>query len=177
MGDICLKTPLFRDKVRELKAGDTLLISGVLFTARDEAHARIQQMLDNNEPLPFSLENQIIYYTGPSPAPPGKVIGSVGPTTSYRMDDFTPRLIKEGITATIGKGNRSESVVLAMKEYGALYLAALGGGAALLSKKIKSAEVIAFPELGAEAVRKLEVEDFPVIVAIDSTGRNLYERK
>ncbi len=177
MGDFFVKTPLTRDNIRAFKAGDTVLITGVMFTARDAAHMRIQKMLDNNEPLPFSLENQIIYYTGPTPPAPGKVIGSAGPTTSYRMDDFTPRLIKEGVCATIGKGNRSKDVVDAMKKYGAVYLAALGGGAALLSQKIKSAQIVAFPELGAEAVRKLEVEDFPVIVAIDVNGTNLYERE
>jgi fumarate hydratase subunit beta len=176
MQERLITTPLTKDQACQLRAGELLLINGTLYTARDASHQRLIDCMDQGIALPFSLKDQIIFYVGPTPAPPGKVIGSAGPTTAYRMDSFTPRLIKEGVSATIGKGNRSSEVIDAMKRYGAVYLAALGGGGALLSQCVKSVEIIAFPELGTEAVRKLEVENFPVVVAIDSSGTNLYER-
>lgn len=172
-----INTPLTRQQARQLKAGDKVLLSGTIYTARDAAHKRIHNMLTEGKQPPFPLEGQIIYYVGPTPAPPGKIIGSAGPTTAYRMDDFTPLLLKMGITATIGKGKRGENVIDAMKEYGSVYLAALGGGGAILHKCIKSVQVIAFEDLGTEAVRKLEIENFPAVVAIDSYGNNLFERK
>ncbi|MEW6535477.1 MAG: Fe-S-containing hydro-lyase [Candidatus Auribacterota bacterium] len=176
MNERKIHTPLTRRDARALRAGDRLLISGTLYTARDESHKRIIDLLESGKKPPFSLRDQIIYYVGPTPAPPGEIIGSAGPTTGYRMDSFTPRLICEGITATIGKGVRGPEVIAAMKEYGAVYLAALGGGGALLQSCIKAVEEIAFPDLGTEAVRRFTVVDFPVVVAIDSLGTNLYER-
>ncbi|HHH81140.1 MAG TPA: Fe-S-containing hydro-lyase [candidate division Zixibacteria bacterium] len=168
-------TPLTDDVVRSLHAGDEVLISGVIYTARDSAHKRLVEMLERGEELPFPLEGAIIYYVGPAPAPPGKPIGSAGPTTSYRMDPYAPALIEKGLKGMIGKGPRGEEVVEAMKKYGAVYFAATGGAAALIAKSIKQAEVIAFPELLSEAVRKLVVEDFPAIVAQDSFGGNIFE--
>lgn len=176
MKERLITTPLSRETAKQLRAGESVLITGTLYTARDASHQRIIELLDAGKDLPFSLKDQIIYYVGPTPAPPGKIIGSAGPTTASRMDDFTPRMIEEGVTATIGKGSRGNTVVEAMVRYGAVYFAALGGGGALLSKHIKAVQVVAFPELGTEAVRKIEVEKFPVIVAIDSLGTNLYER-
>ena len=176
MAAIKIKTPLTKKKIRKLKAGDILLLQGTIYTARDAAHKRLTQLIESGRDLPFPLEDQIIYYTGPTPAPEGKVIGSAGPTTAYRMDSFAPKLIEMGLAATIGKGNRSAEVVDALKENGALYLAAVGGLGALLSKRIVSAEVIAFEDLGTEAVRKLDVDEFPLIVAIDSHGKSLFER-
>jgi len=168
-------TPLTDDVVRSLHAGDEVLISGVIYTARDSAHKRLVEMLERGEELPFPLEGAIIYYVGPAPAPPGKPIGSAGPTTSYRMDPYAPALIEKGLKGMIGKGPRGKEVVEAMKKYGAVYFAATGGAAALIAKSIKQAEVIAFPELLSEAVRKLVVEDFPAIVAQDSYGGNIFE--
>ena len=174
MSDIKLKMPLSESEVRELEAGDKVLLSGTIYTARDAAHARLIEALKEDE-LPMELEGQVIYYVGPCPAKPGKVIGSAGPTTSYRMDPFAPTLIQEGLKGMIGKGTRSEEVIKAMKAEGAVYFAAIGGAAALIAESIKEAEVIAYEDLGTEAVRKLEVDDFPVIVAIDSKGNSLYE--
>jgi len=174
---VAVNTPFTRQKARELKAGDRVLISGTIYAARDAAHQRIYNIIEQGKPLPFPLEGQIIYYVGPTPAPPGKIIGSAGPTTAYRMDDFTPVLLKMGITATIGKGKRGDKVIQAMKQYTAVYLAALGGGGAILHKCIKAVQTIAFEDLGTEALRKLEVENFPAVVAIDSYGTNLFERK
>jgi fumarate hydratase subunit beta len=172
---IRIETPLFKDTARELRAGDMVLISGIVYAARDAAHKRMIGMLKEGEALPFDVKNQIIYYVGPCPSKPGKVIGSAGPTTSSRMDAYAPELIKLGLTGMIGKGLRSAEVVDSMIKYGAVYFGATGGAGALLAKAITSEEVIAFPELGPEALRKLTVENFPLTVIIDSYGNNLYE--
>ena len=170
-----IHTPLTREDVRGLKAGDSCLITGVIYTARDAAHKRLCELLDKGQPLPVDMENAIIYFVGPTPAKPGQAIGSAGPTTSYRMDAYSPALIAAGQTGMIGKGKRGPEVVAAMKEHGAVYFGAIGGCGALLSKCIKKAEIVAYEDLGAEAIRRLEVEDFPVVVIIDSEGNNLYE--
>ena len=172
---ISLTTPLTREKARELRAGDSCLISGVIYTARDAAHKRLCELLDKGEALPLDVENSIIYFVGPTPAKPGQAIASAGPTTSYRKDANSPALIAQGQTGMIGKGKRGPEVIAAMKEHGAVYFGAIGGCGALLSKCIKKAEVIAYDDLGAEAIRRLEVEDFPAVVIIDSLGNNLYE--
>lgn len=172
---IKIKTPLTDDKVRKLNAGDRCLISGVIYTARDAAHKRLKVLIDENKPLPFEVKDSIIYFVGPTPAKEGRVIGSAGPTTSYRMDAYSPDLIKLGQTGMIGKGKRNDEVINAMKTYGAVYFGATGGCGALLSKCIKKSELVAYPDLGAEAIYRLEVEDFPVVVVIDSKGNNLYE--
>lgn len=170
-----INTPLTREKARELKAGDSCLISGIIYTARDAAHKRLCELIAENKPLPLDVKDSIVYFVGPTPEKPGEVIGSAGPTTSYRMDAYSPDLIELGQTGMIGKGKRGPKVIDAMKKYGAVYFGAIGGCGALLSKCIKKAEVIAYDDLGAEAIRKLEVEDFPVVVVIDSEGNNLYE--
>ena len=170
-----IQTPLTREAVRNLKAGDSCLITGVIYTARDAAHKRLCELLDKGQPLPVDMENAIIYFVGPTPAKPGQAIGSAGPTTSYRMDAYSPALIAAGQTGMIGKGKRGPEVVAAMKEHGAVYFGAIGGCGALLSKCIKKAEIVAYEDLGAEAIRRLEVVDFPVVVIIDSEGNNLYE--
>lgn len=170
-----LHTPLSREDARALRCGESCLITGTIYTARDAAHKRLCELAAKGEPLPFDIEGAIIYFVGPTPAKPGQVIGSAGPTTSYRMDAYSPALIAIGQTGMIGKGKRGEAVVDAMRRYGAVYLGAIGGLGALLGKCVKKAEVIAYPDLGAEAVRKLEVENFPVVVVIDSEGNNLYE--
>ena len=175
MANVKLSTPLTREKVRQLKAGDSCLISGVIYTARDAAHKRLCELVAAGKELPFDITDSIIYFVGPTPAKPGQAIGSAGPTTSYRMDAYSPMLIAEGLTGMIGKGKRGTEVVDAMKEYGAVYFGAIGGCGALLSKCIKKAEIVAYEDLGAEAIRRLEVEDFPAIVIIDSEGNNLYE--
>ena len=172
---ISLTTPLTREKARERRAGDSCLISGVIYTARDAAHKRLCELVAEGKELPLDVKDAIIYFVGPTPAKPGQAIGSAGPTTSYRMDAYSPTLIKEGLTGMIGKGKRGPEVIDAMKECGAVYFGAIGGCGALLSKCIKKAEVIAYEDLGAEAIRRLEVEDFPAIVIIDSEGNNLYE--
>ncbi len=169
-----LTTPLSEEDVRKLRVGDEVYLNGVIYTARDAAHKRLVEMIQKGEELPFPLEGSVIYYVGPAPAPPGKPIGSAGPTTSYRMDAYSPILIEHGLRGMIGKGERGPEVVEAMKKYGAVYFAATGGAAALIAKSIVSAEVIAFPELMSEAIRRLEVKDFPVIVAQDSYGGNMY---
>jgi fumarate hydratase subunit beta len=161
--------------VSRLKAGDRVLISGTIYTARDSAHQRLIQTIVNNEEMPLSLKGQIIYYVGPCPAKPGQVIGSAGPTTSGRVDVYTPLLLDKGLKGMIGKGNRSQEVVSSIQRNKAVYFAATGGIGALLAKTIKSAQVIAYEDLGPEAIYCLEVEDFPVIVAIDCRGNNLYE--
>ena len=175
MSNIRIETPLTKEKVQDLKAGDNVLISGVIYTGRDAAHKKFVEAMDQGGELPFDFKDQIIYFVGPTPAKEGQVIGSAGPTTSGRMDAYSPRLIAKGLTGMIGKGLRSPEVVEAMKEYGAVYFAAIGGAGALIAKRIESAEVIAYPELGAEAVRRLVVKDLPAIVVIDSKGNNLYE--
>lgn len=170
-----ITTPLTEDVVRKLKAGDSVLISGVIYTGRDAAHKRMAETLDRGESLPVDFNNQVIYYVGPSPAKPGQVIGSAGPTTSGRMDVYTPRMLAQGLRGMIGKGYRTPEVVEAMKKYGAVYFAATGGAAALIAKRIKNYEVVAYDDLGTEAIARLTVEDFPAIVVIDSEGRNFYE--
>ncbi len=170
-----LTTPLAPDVVRTLRAGDRVLLSGVIYTARDAAHKRMMELLSVGEPLPIPLEHQVIYYAGPCPAPPGVPIGSCGPTTSYRMDAYAPLLLEKGLIGMIGKGTRAPSVIDAMKKRGAVYFAAIGGAGALISKCVKETEVVAFPDLGTEAIRKLTVKDFPMTVVIDSDGNNLYE--
>lgn len=170
-----LTTPLDETAARQLAAGDTVLISGVIYTGRDAAHKRLLALLDEGKELPMELRDQIIYFVGPCPAPPGRPIGSAGPTTSYRMDPYSPRLIAAtGLRGMIGKGNRSNEVVEAMKKHGAVYFAATGGAGALIARQIKKCDLVAFPELGPEAVYRLEVEDFPAVVAIDSCGNSLY---
>jgi fumarate hydratase subunit beta len=170
-----LTPPLTDQDVLQLDIGDTVIVSGVIYTARDAAHKRLVDMLDRGEALPMDIQGQIIYYVGPSPARPGRVIGAAGPTTSYRMDSYAPTLIRLGLKAMIGKGKRSLEVIDALKTHKAVYLGATGGAGALISQRIKTAEVIAFPELGPEAVHRLEVEDFPTIVINDCQGRDLYE--
>lgn len=175
--DIHLELPLTAEKVAGLHAGDTVKLSGTIYTARDAAHKRLIALLDANEALPMELQDQVIYFAGPCPAPPGRPIGSAGPTTSGRMDAYSPRLISEcGLRGMIGKGERNQAVVTAMCEHGAIYFAATGGAGALIARSITAAEVIAFEDLGPEAIRKLTVKDFPVIVAIDDKGGNLYRR-
>lgn len=172
---IRIETPLTQEKVKSLKAGDNVLLSGVIYTGRDAAHKKMVEALEQGVALPFRMKDQVIYFVGPTPAKEGQVIGSAGPTTSGRMDAYSPKLIAEGLTGMIGKGLRSPEVIGAMKEYGAVYFGAIGGAGALIAKRIVSAEVIAYPELGPEAVRRLVVKDFPVIVIIDHEGNNLYE--
>lgn len=169
-----IKTPLTKDIVQTLKVGDVVDLTGVIYTARDAAHKRLIELIENNHPLPFDLKDSIIYYVGPTPEKPGAVIGSAGPTTSYRMDAYSPKLLELGLSGMIGKGPRNESVIEAMKQHQGVYFAAVGGAAALLAKHIKEAEVIAFSDLGTEAIRRLVVEDFPVIVATDCKGQSLY---
>ena len=169
-----MQAPLSEADVRSLRAGDEVLITGVVYTARDMAHKRLCQAMDAGETLPFELEGAIIYFVGPTPARPGRVIGAAGPTTSSRMDAFSPKLIARGLRAMIGKGYRGREVRDALKKYGAVHLSAIGGAGALLSKHIASAEVIAYEDLGTEAVRKLEVVDFPAIVAYDANGETVY---
>ncbi|BBO18751.1 fumarate hydratase [Candidatus Brocadia pituitae] len=171
---ITLKTPLTDEKIASLRIGDRVLITGIIYTARDAAHKRLVELADQGKELPFDVQNQIIYYVGPSPARPGRPIGSCGPTTSYRMDVYTPKLLAMGLKATIGKGNRSEDVIEAMKQYRAVYFAATGGAAALLARSVQKADVIAYQDLGAEAIMRLEVADFPVVVANDIYGNDLY---
>ena len=175
MANVKITAPMSKEVARSLKAGDSCLISGVIYTARDAAHKRLCELVAEGKELPFDVKDSIIYFVGPTPAKPGQAIGSAGPTTSYRMDAYSPTMIACGQTGMIGKGKRGPEVVAAMKEHGAVYFGAIGGCGALLSKCIKKAEVVAYEDLGAEAIRRLEVEDFPAIVIIDSEGNNLYE--
>lgn len=168
-------TPLSKEMAATLNAGDYVYITGKIYTARDAAHKRMDEALNANQNLPIDLKNNIIYYMGPSPAREGRVIGSAGPTTSSRMDKYTPRLLDLGLTGMIGKGKRQQPVIDSIVNNGAVYFAAIGGAGALLSKCIKESKVIAYDDLGTEAIRELKVEDFPVIVVIDSEGNNLYE--
>ncbi|MEW6042216.1 MAG: Fe-S-containing hydro-lyase [Elusimicrobiota bacterium] len=167
--------PFTDETVKQLKSGDSVLITGIIYSARDAAHTKLTELIEQKKPLPFDLNGAVIYYVGPSPAKPGQVIGSAGPTTSYRMDAYSPLLMQHGLRGMIGKGKRSKEVIDAIKKYKAVYLAATGGAGALLSKRIKKAEVIAFEELGPEAIRRLEVEDFPAIVINDIYGSDLYK--
>lgn len=169
-----ITTPLTAEKVKDLKAGDSVLLSGTIYAARDAAHKRLIELLDKGEELPIDVTDAIIYYVGPTPTKPGMTFGSAGPTTSYRMDAYTPQLLEKGLKGMVGKGLRSEAVVEAMKENTAVYFAAIGGAAALIGKCVKASELVAYEDLGAEAIRKLQVEDFPLVVVIDSEGNNLY---
>ena len=169
-----IQTPLTEHEIDGLAAGDRVLLSGVIYTARDAAHARLVELLRQDKPLPFDLNGQIIYYAGPTPARPGRVIGSLGPTTAGRMDAFTPELLAAGLRGMIGKGLRDAGVVEAVKKHGAVYLAATGGAGALLAKCVVSCEVIAFEDLGCEAIHRLEVREMPLIVINDSQGRDFY---
>lgn len=172
---ISITTPVTTSLVRELRAGDNVLLNGYIFTGRDAAHKRLVDLLEAGKELPIDLDGQLIFYVGPSPAKPGHVVGSAGPTTSYRMEPYTPPLLKLGLKGMIGKGALSQEVVEAMKENGAVYFAAVGGAAALISKAIKKVEVVCYEDLGAEAIHRFYVEEFPVTVVIDSEGNNLYE--
>lgn len=169
---IKLKSPFSEEEIRNLRAGDIVSLSGVIYTGRDQAHKR----MCNAEELPFDIDGQGIYYVGPSPTKPGDVIGAAGPTTSYRMDDLTLPLLEQGLRIMIGKGKRDQKVIDGMKKYGAVYLVAIGGAGAFISNSIKKCDIIAYEDLGAEAVRRLEVEDMVLTVCIDSKGNNLYER-
>jgi fumarate hydratase subunit beta len=171
---IRLTTPLSNEDVEKLKIGNRVLINGVIFTGRDAAHKRLSDLLKEGKELPFDIRGQIIYYVGPTPARPGQVFGSAGPTTSYRMDAYAPALIQKGLKGMIGKGMRSDAVKEAMKKHQAVYFAATGGAGALLAKRVKKAEVVAYEDLGPEAIRRLEVEDLPVIVINDVRGNDLY---
>ena len=170
-----LKTPLTNDDLKNLKVGDKVTLTGAIYSARDAAHKKIVELIDKQEKLPFDLQGAAVYYVGPAPAKPGYAIGSAGPTTSGRMDAYTPLLISKGLKGMIGKGPRSAEVKQAMKQHGAVYFAAVGGAGALISKSITMSEVVAYPELGAEAIRRMEVKDLPLIVAIDMFGNDLYQ--
>ena len=170
-----IHAPLNKKELASLRAGDSVLLSGTIYTGRDAAHKRLCAMVNNGENLPFDIKNQVIYYAGPCPAKPGDAIGSCGPTTSYRMDAYAPMLCDKGLIGMIGKGQRSKEVVEAIERNGGVYFAATGGAGALIATCVKRAEVIAFEDLGTEAVRRLEVENLPLIVAIDAFGGNLYE--
>jgi len=170
-----VELPLTDKTLKELKAGEQIFLTGVMYVARDAAHKRMVEALDQGKSLPFDIKGQTLYYMGPAPAKPGQPIGSAGPTTSGRMDVYSPRLMTEGLKGMIGKGTRSQAVKDAIKEHGAVYLAAIGGAGALISKSIKKSEVIAYEELGAEAIRRLEVENFPVTVINDIYGGDLYQ--
>jgi fumarate hydratase subunit beta len=176
MNTLNIKSPLDEETIKKLKAGDQVFITGVIYSARDAAHKRMVESLENGEKLPFDITNQTIYYMGPTPAKPGQVIGSAGPTTSGRMDSYATRLIAVGLKGMIGKGSRSQAVKEAMKKHKAVYFAAIGGAGALISKSIKKAEVIAYEDLGVEAIRRLEVDNFPATVINDIYGGDLYEQ-
>lgn len=171
---IRISAPLSREQARQLKAGDSVLLSGTVYTARDAAHKRLCELLAQGGELPFELRDAVIYYVGPTPEKPGQVIGSAGPTTSYRMDAYAPTLIALGQTGMIGKGSRGEEVVAAMREHGAVYFGAIGGAGALLARCVESAQIVAYEDLGAEAIRRLQVRDLPLTVVTDSEGRDLY---
>jgi fumarate hydratase subunit beta len=171
-----IQTPLSDYDVEMLEIGDTVLVNGVIYTARDAAHKRLIDLLEAGQPLPLELQGQIMYYVGPSPARPGRVIGAAGPTTSYRMDPYAPQLLRLGLKAMIGKGKRSPEVIAAMIENKAVYLGAIGGAGALISQSIKAAEIIAYEDLGPEAIRRLVVENLPTIVINDCRGNDLYEQ-
>jgi fumarate hydratase subunit beta len=176
MPPVKINTPLLTETIQTLRSGDQVLLSGVIFTGRDAAHKRMIELLAGNKPLPFDVNGQAIYYAGPCPAPPGRAIGSVGPTTSLRMDAYAPRLIQEGLRVMIGKGERGKPVIEAIRRHTGVYMAAVGGAGALLSLCVKSAELIAFEDLGTEAIYRLTVSDMPLVIAIDCNGGNIYDR-
>ncbi len=169
-----LKAPIFIEDIEPLRSGDRVLISGYIYTARDAAHRRLMDLIDEEKELPIPIEGQVIYYVGPSPAPPGRVIGAAGPTTSYRMDLYTPKLLELGLKVMIGKGKRSKEVKEAIVKYKAVYMAAIGGAGALMARAVKEARVIAYQDLGPEAIRELKVEKLPAIVVNDTAGNDLY---
>ena len=177
MKPINIKLPLTEEIVKQLKVGDYVLISGDVYTMRDVAHRRIRKMINNNEELPFDPENQTIFYTGPTPNPPERVIGSIGPTTSYRMDKYTGVMLENGVTGMIGKGKRRKEVVEKIEEFGAIYFVAIGGISAVLSECVVENDLIAFPDLGPEAIYRLRLKDFPCIVAIDASGNDIFEKE
>jgi len=170
-----INTPLAKEEIKKLKAGNEVLLSGTIYTARDQAHSRMLEAIKAHKNLPFAIKNQVIYYCGPTKTPKGKIIGSCGPTTSKRMDDFTPHLLKLGLKGMIGKGSRSDEVASAIKRYRAVYFLTYAGCGALLTKYIKEVKVVAYKDLGPEAIYRLRVKDFPLIVAIDSQGRDVYK--
>lgn len=170
-----ITTPLTEEQVLDLRCGDSVLISGTIYTGRDAAHKRLAELIDQGRELPIDVKDAIMYYVGPAPAKPGKAIGSAGPTTSYRMDAYTPRLLDLGLRGMIGKGVRSDEVIESMKKNKAVYFGAIGGAGALLARCVKKAEVVAYDDLGAEAIRRLEVEDLPAVVVIDCYGGNWYK--
>lgn len=172
---VCLYTPFTHEMLEPLRVGDSVLISGTIYTARDAAHKRLVRLLSEGKELPFDVKGQVLYYVGPAPAPPGKVLGSAGPTTSYRMDPYAPALMEAGLRGMIGKGPRDRKVIEAMIRHGAVYFAAVGGAGVIISKAVKSSRIVAYEDLGTEAVRELEVEDFPCIVANDLQGGDIYE--
>lgn len=173
---IHLQTPLTKEVLKTLGIGDRVLISGVIYTGRDAAHMRLIETHNKGQALPVDLEGQLMYYVGPAPAKPGHVIGSCGPTTSYRMDDLTPPLLEKGLSGMIGKGSRNQAVIESMVKNGAVYFAAIGGAGALIAESVKESTIIAYEDLGPEAIRRLMVVDFPAIVVIDAFGNNLYEQ-
>lgn len=174
MSEISISAPLSDEVVTGLRSGDKVLIDGIIYTGRDAAHKRLVALLERGQSLPFALAGQIIYFVGPTPARPGRAVGSAGPTTSYRMDAYSPRLISRGLKGMIGKGARSKDVIEAMKQYKCVYMAAVGGAGALIAQSIKKSEVIAYEDLGPEAIRRMEVENFPAVVVNDVLGNDLY---
>lgn len=174
MAKVYVTTPITPEQARQIRAGDEVIITGEIYTARDAAHKRMVEDLANGRPLPFNAEGAVVYYVGPTPPKPGQVIGSAGPTTSYRMDKFTPDMLSQGVKAVIGKGYRSDEVKAALQEYGAVYLVSTGGAGALLARTIEEAEVVAYEDLGAEAVRRLRVKEFPTICINDAVGGDQY---
>jgi fumarate hydratase subunit beta len=175
MSEIKVSTPVSEDVVNKLRSGDRVLINGIIYTGRDAAHKRLVDLIDKDETLPFDVKGQIIYFVGPTPARPGRAVGSAGPTTSYRMDAYSPKLIEKGLKGMIGKGARSQAVIDAMMKYKCVYTVAVGGAGALIARCIKSSEIIAYEDLGPEAIRKMEVENLPVIVVNDTLGNDLYQ--
>lgn len=173
--EIKLTTPLTEEKIKDLKAGDSILLSGIIYTARDAAHKRLVDLLDQNKELPINIKDETIYFVGPSPTKPGYAIGSAGPTTSYRMDAYSPRLLDIGLKGMIGKGKRNEEVIQSIIKNKGIYFGAIGGAAALIARSIVKAEIVAYEDLGAEAIRRLEIKDMPLTVVIDCEGTNLYE--
>ena len=171
-----VQLPLTEEAIKDLKAGDRVLLSGVVLTGRDAAHKRLVALLEEGKPLPIELQGETIYYVGPAPARPGHVVGTAGPTSSYRMDPYTPRLLSLGLKGMIGKGERGEAVIQAIREYGAVYFGAVGGSAVLISRSIIKSEVVAYEDLGPEAIHRFHIKDFPAVVAIDAQGNNLYEQ-
>lgn len=173
---IKIQSPLSYEEIKDLKAGDFIYLSGTIYTARDAAHARLVTLIENNQPLPFDLTDAVIYYVGPTPTKPGEIIGSCGPTTSTRMDKYTPTMIQNGLRGMIGKGNRSQEVIQNIKNHHAIYFCGIGGTAALTADAVISSELVCYEDLGAEAILKLEVVDMPLIVAIDTCGNDLFQR-